>query len=316
MLGIDLGSNTLRAVEFDEDFNKIKEFEFIIKSAQGLNENKKISKEAVERLKKALNEISKFCDLKSARAVATAAFRKAENTDEIFADLKVEFGVDFRVIDAKTEAKLSVLGMKMGLQKLGLNLNAAFCDLGGASCELSFKNDFQSFDFGIISFYEKASAEFEKRKSSRVNLNQEFFKKNCKKNKKLKLQSINDKKLRFLAFAALEQVKEISKKLRSHKVKFVVLNSGVPTNLAAFKIGLNYENYEASRINGMKFRANDFLEFALKIWKMDEKTASFWVGSMRKNYICAGALLLFALFEKQKLIVIDEGLREGVCLEN
>ncbi len=38
------------------------------------------------------------------------------------------------------------------------------------------------------------------------------------------------------------------------------------------------------------------------------------VGAMRKNYLSAGCLLFYALFDKHKLLVIDEGLREGVCL--
>ncbi len=36
------------------------------------------------------------------------------------------------------------------------------------------------------------------------------------------------------------------------------------------------------------------------------------VGMMRKNYLSAGCLLFYALFDKHKLLVIDEGLREFV----
>lgn len=48
---------------------------------------------------------------------------------------------------------------------------------------------------------------------------------------------------------------------------------------------------------------------------MEEKKAIKEVGTMRKNYLSAGCLLFYALlFDKHKLLVIDEGLREGVCL--
>ncbi|EAI8620401.1 Ppx/GppA family phosphatase, partial [Campylobacter jejuni] len=47
---------------------------------------------------------------------------------------------------------------------------------------------------------------------------------------------------------------------------------------------------------------------------MEEKKAIKEVGMMRKNYLSAGCLLFYALFDKHKLLVIDEGLREGVCL--
>lgn len=39
MLGIDLGSNTLRAVQMDEKLNKLKEYEFVIGAAKNLNQS-------------------------------------------------------------------------------------------------------------------------------------------------------------------------------------------------------------------------------------------------------------------------------------
>lgn len=117
MLGIDLGSNTLRAVQMDEKLNKLKEYEFVIGAAKNLNQSGEISK-AIQRLKNALSILAKEQDLSKARAVATAAFRKASNTNEIFAHLKEEFGIDFKLIDAKSEAKISVLGMQSGLRRL------------------------------------------------------------------------------------------------------------------------------------------------------------------------------------------------------
>ncbi|EFP1318064.1 Ppx/GppA family phosphatase, partial [Campylobacter jejuni] len=118
MLGIDLGSNTLRAVQMDEKLNKLKEYEFVIGAAKNLNQSGEISKEAIQRLKNTLSILAKEQDLSKARAVATAAFRKASNTNEIFAHLKKEFGIDFKLIDAKSEAKISVLGMQSGLRRL------------------------------------------------------------------------------------------------------------------------------------------------------------------------------------------------------
>lgn len=316
MLGIDLGSNTLRTVFIDEKWVKIDEFEFIIGAAKNLNKTGKIEDEAVEKLHKALKEIAKKYDLSKAKAVATAAFRKADNTSEIFADLKDKFGIDFKVIDAKTEAKISVLGMKMGLLNLKFSLECAFCDLGGASCEFSFKNHFVSFDFGIISFYEKCLL---KRKQQNF-----YFKKMLKKypnfvykirDKKLKIHFlIKDDFLKTMAFMAFEQTKNLKKVLKKSKMKNIVLNSGVPTALAALKKGLNYEKYDTKKINGTRLNVGEILNFAQKLWHMDEKKASFWVGNTRKNYLVAGCFLLFSIFEKEKLIVIDEGLREGLCM--
>ncbi|MCH3878089.1 Ppx/GppA phosphatase family protein [Campylobacter jejuni] len=316
MLGIDLGSNTLRAVQMDEKLNKLKEYEFVIGAAKNLNQSGGISKEAIQRLKNTLSILAKEQDLSKARAVATAAFRKASNTNEIFAHLKEEFGIDFKLIDAKSEAKISVLGMQSGLRRLKIWGEFAYCDLGGASCELSFRKSFKSFDFGIISFYEKNCHSYYKTCISYKKLIKKYPKFIINiKDKKLKIHFlIANPYLKHLAFRAFDEVAMIKKELRSLGVKTVVLNSGVPTTLSALKQNISYEKYEASRVNGKKLYHKDFLNYAIKLFHMEEKKAIKEVGAMRKNYLSAGCLLFYALFDKHKLLVIDEGLREGVCL--
>jgi len=314
-LGIDLGSNTLRAVIMDCDFQKFDEFEFIIGAAKQLSKTGKISQEALISLKNALKIIGKKYPLKNALAYATAAFRKANNTKEIFQELKEEFDINFKVIDPKTEAKLSVLGMKMALRKLGNVKENAYIDLGGASCELSFRDVFKSYDFGIISFYEKTQnfSPFNTQAIAKKFLNKKPYFLKKLKDKKLKLHFlIKDKELLNIAFKAFDEVWALKKQLKAFGIKNIVVNSGVPTSLCAFKLGLDYENYEAKKINGRKLNPQEFLDFALKLWNMPESQAQILVGSMRKKYLCAGCLLFFALFEKHKIVVVDEGLREGI----
>ncbi|TQR31920.1 exopolyphosphatase [Campylobacter sp. MIT 99-7217] len=318
MLGIDLGSNTLRAVLMDTNLNILQEDEFIISAAKNLNESGKIGTQAIEKLKNALKTMQeKGYELRSAKAVATAAFRRASNSLEIFETLKKEFGICFEIIDAKTEAKLSILGMQNALLRLNfLEKNLAFCDLGGASCELSFGRNYESFDFGIITFYEKS-------RTLEQNLSNFNFKKLLKKSnflqkckdKKLKLHfMIDDKRLKDLAFKAFDEVSLAKKHLRKFKGKTIVLNSGVPTTLLALKQGIMYEDYQASFINGKCLVLNDFLKFGFKLWKMDKLYAKIAVGHNRKNYLSAGCFLFYALFDKYKFVVVDEGLREGICV--
>lgn len=308
MLALDIGSNTLRAIEVDEGFKKKREFEFIIAAAQGLNESGNIGQAAILRLREALGNLSKEYDLSKARAVATAAFRKAKNTKELFEALRAEFGIKILCIDAILEARLSVLGMRSGLKRLGLSGVFAFCDLGGASCEFAFDKSFKSFEFGIISFYEWVK---NKTLTHSNSIPIPSFK---RWDKKLKICSLSpDKSFKILAFSAFEVVSPLKRELKKHGVKRVVLNSGVPTTLCAFKQGISYANYRSEMVNGKRLYAGEFLRFAWNLWRMSESEAAFWVGSMRKPYFVAGCLLLFALFEREELIVIDEGLREGVA---
>ncbi|MFQ6341614.1 Ppx/GppA family phosphatase [Campylobacter sp. VTCC 70190] len=316
MLGIDLGSNTLRAVQMDEKLNKLKEYEFIIGAARGLNHSGDISKGAIRRLKEAFGVLAREQDLSKARAVATAAFRKASNTNAIFAELKKEFGIKIELISAKSEARLSVLGMQMGLKRLKIWGEFAYCDLGGASCELSFGKSFKSFDFGIISFYEKNERYPSKNPSSYKKILKKYPQFIAKiKDKKLKIHFlITNPCLKNLAFKAFDEVENIKKELKRLGVKIVVLNSGVPTTLSALKQNLSYEKYEAAKVNGKRLCSRDFLHYAMKLFYMNESKAIKEVGKMRKNYLSAGCLLFYALFDKQRLLVMDEGLREGLCL--
>lgn len=313
ILGMDLGSNTLRVALMNEKLDLLKEYEYIIGAAKNLSKSNKISKEAISLLKNALYDLkNKEIDIKNVNAVATAAFRKAINTKEIFDEIYSEFNIKFKTIDAKEEARLSVLGMKHGLSKLGLDAsNLAYCDLGGASCELSFKNFSKSFDFGIISFYEKSIKYISK------NYNDFNLKQNTKiKDKKFKLyRLIKDDRLRAMAILAFKESVNAKSFLKKYKCKTVILNSGVPTAIVALKQNLKYSEYRSSLINGKELYAGDFLYFAIKLYNMSEEKAALVLGKKRKNYIVAGCFLLYALFEKQKLIVIDEGIREGLCID-
>ncbi|WP_257935438.1 exopolyphosphatase, Ppx/GppA family [Campylobacter lari] len=311
MLGIDMGSNTLRAVLMDENFNKLKSEEFIIGAAKNM-QNDIISDEAIERIFSALKILKeKNYDLSQAKAVATAAFRKAKNTEFIFEKIQKEFKLDVKLIDAKTEAKLSILGMQERLKALKLfRKDLSYCDLGGASCEISNDKFSKSYDFGIISFYERMHF-----KAIKPSAYVRFFKKYPQnlariKDEKLKIHlSPYPAHLKQLALKAFDLSKDI--KLKGN---FFILNSGVPTTLCAYKQNIKYKDYLEESVNGKILKRKDFFDFALKIWNLEQEKAKIYLGENRKKYLIAGSMILFALFNKQKLIVIDDGVREGVCI--
>lgn len=306
-----MGSNTLRAVLMDENFNKLKSEEFIIGTAKNM-QNDIISDEAIERIFNALKILKeKNYDLSQAKAVATAAFRKAKNTKLIFEKIQKEFKLDIKLIDAKTEAKLSVLGMQERLKALKLfRKDLSYCDLGGASCEISNDKFSKSYDFGIISFYERMHF-----KAIKPSAYVRFFKKYPQnlariKDEKLKIHlSPYPAHLKQLALKAFNLSKDI--KLKGN---FFILNSGVPTTLCAYKQNIKYKDYLEESVNGKILKRKDFFDFALKIWNLEQEKAKIYLGENRKKYLIAGSMILFALFNKQKLIVIDDGVREGVCI--
>nr|WP_250322382.1 Ppx/GppA family phosphatase [Campylobacter lari] len=306
-----MGSNTLRAVLMDENFNKLKSEEFIIGTAKNM-QNDIISDEAIERIFNALKILKeKNYDLSQAKAVATAAFRKAKNTEFIFEKIQKEFKLDVKLIDAKTEAKLSILGMQERLKALKLfRKDLSYCDLGGASCEISNNKFSKSCDFGIISFYERMHF-----KAIKPSAYVRFFKKYPQN-----LARIEDEKLKIHLSPYPAHLKQLVLKAfnlsKDVKLKgnFFILNSGVPTTLCAYKQNIKYKDYLEESVNGKILKRKDFFDFALKIWNLEQEKAKIYLGENRKKYLIAGSMILFALFNKQKLIVIDDGVREGVCI--
>lgn len=93
-----------------------------------------------------------------------------------------------------------------------------------------------------------------------------------------------------------------------------MLTSGVPTTIAALKLGLNYESYDPKKVSGYELKNDDLAWFVNELLKMDDKSADVAVGRSRKYPLIAGTLLLKELLNEQeaKFIVIDDGLREGV----
>ena len=283
VIAIDLGSNTFRValVKKEENgFSNEQIYENIVGAARGLNESGKIADESKNRLFEAITEAKNKFDFDKFKcaAVATEAFRVASNSEEIFSEIREKFGINFHIISGKAEAKLTFLGVQNAFKKLGINEKFSIIDIGGASSEIGEDGNFMSFKFGIITFFEKF--------------------------KTLDLMQENAK----------IYTKDAREFLNSLKNKFIVLTSGVPTTIAALRLGLNYENYDPKKVNGYELRDDDLAWFVDELLKMDDKSADLAVGRNRKYPLITGTLLLEELLSGQeaKFLVIDDGLREGV----
>ena len=283
VIAIDLGSNTFRValVKKEENgFSNEQIYENIVGAARGLNESGKIADESKNRLFEAIAEAKNKFDFDkfTCVAVATEAFRVASNSEEIFSEIREKFGINFHLISGKAEAELTFLGVQNAFKKLGINENFSVIDIGGASSEIGEDGNFMSFKFGIITFFEKF--------------------------KTLDLMQENAK-------IYTKDAKEFLNSLRN---RFIVLTSGVPTTIAALRLGLNYENYNPKKVNGYELRDDDLAWFVDELLKMDDKSADLAVGRNRKYPLITGTLLLEELLSGQeaKFLVIDDGLREGV----
>lgn len=320
-LGIDLGSNTLRACIINQEGKILFNFERIVGSARALSENG-LADDAKIRIKESLNELIselKFwlnsyfkntsknftqnlkISMQKTTPIyyyggATQAFRISKNAKEFFREIKNELKISFNIISAKSEAELTRRGVANRAKILGLNINEAlFIDLGGASTEISSFKRSKSFDFGIVRFNEIALFN--------IDLFKAFSSKNAQNTELLKAKN--------LAKKCVMKAKNYAK---SFKPSCIILTSGVPTSAAAVLAGINYAKYDATLINGMALSLND-LNKAAKIIA-SASSPELLVGQNRASLVLGGILLLNELLIDfcVPFIVIDDGLREGISL--
>lgn len=294
MIGCDLGSNTLRIVQLDcQSKTRIQAFERIVRTAKDLHLTGVISPQSKQNIFNALHDASKLFDFKNERCfcVTTEAMRVASNAEEILREIEAHFGLSFRIITGKEEAFLTSLAVENALKREGFNHQIyALFDLGGGSTEFTFcKNgdkQSQSFPFGIINIAERYKTDLEHNIASIVDSIETF-------------------------------IQPMKPQIPSNFLQLVT-TAGTPTTVAAFLEGLDYNHYDANAINGKVLHMNDFEDAYVRLTTMDEHEAERYTGTNRRDLVVVGILIVKAIMRKlgfDSCIVIDDGLREGVVLE-
>lgn len=283
MIAIDLGSNTIRFIEYD-GVQWGRSFEKIVKTAESLHATQIIGVGAVERIVAAVKEARMHLDFNGHECVGvtTAAMRLARNADDVLETLFNRCGIRFRVIDGEEEARLTLKAVRYRLQRLGVEpFRFLLSDIGGGSTELIESEGDTirsiSLNIGIVTLSE--STEMEKR---------------------------------LLLFET-----DVRKFVLSEPETTLVLTAGTPTTIAAYVRGMDYEGYDPSRINGMILTLEDCLRVNRELDGMSESSRARYVGVGRERLISAGIRMVTSLYTAlalEEAIVVDDGLREGVAL--
>ena len=295
MIGMDLGSNTIRIVKIDcKTKEKLGEFEKIVKTADRLVETKIISNEAVERIINAINEAKEIIDFNDKiKAVATEAMRRAKNKDEVLKEIEEKTGIEFEIISPDKEAYYDALSVEECIKRCAEAdvRNFLLVDIGGGSTEviLKHKNDIlsESYKLGIVTVTQKYKTP-------------EGIKYAIKKEAS-KIKSFLD-----FAFTTYK------------KPKIFSASSGTPTTIAALKLGMEYKTYNPARVNGTVVTPEDLDYWLEKLMKMEMKKREKLVGVGRGDLILSGIYIfkeIFKLTKYNECIVCDDGLREGVAIE-
>lgn len=297
MIALDLGSNTLRAVEYDcssKEFGK--SFERIVRTAEGLIESGVIGDNALHRITDAIKQAKETINFTSQKclAVTTEAIRRASNAQSILVAIEEQTGLRFEIISAEREAILTLLAIENRLKLLESQEKRPFVlvDIGGGSTELTlcYANNntiTKSFPIGIVTIAER--------------------------------------------YGSLETIAEVLPQLMCDMCAFLqdtynchgmvenfIATAGTPTTIAAMKLGQNYATYDADVVNGIKLTTADLDREMARLLSLGFEEREVLVGVGRSDLIATGFLIyreLFALVNLEECIVIDDGLREGVALE-
>lgn len=295
MIAIDLGSNTLRVLEYDcTTGRQTAQFEKVVKTADGLAQYGVINDDAVKRVISAIQEAQKQIDFSSSlvKAVTTEAVRRAGNSEEVLSRIKKETGVHFDIISGEEEARLTLLAVKHRLSVLqDTSESFVLIDIGGGSTELIFhygnETISKSFPVGIVTIAQTHGT----------------------------LEKIE--KVLHTEMAEMQLFCDQIYKNKG-KIATFVATAGTPTTVAAMKLGQNYETYDASKINGISLEMVELDFYLKKLLSMPFEKREIAVGTGRSDLIAAGILIykqLFTLLGFESCIVIDDGLREGVAIE-
>lgn len=291
MIAIDLGSNTIRFIEYD-GIRWGKSYEKIVRAAESIQSSNRIGDNAFVRILNAIAEAKEKLDFAEheIRAVATAAFRMAKNSEDVIHKIYTHTGIMFTVIDGEQEAQLTLLAVKNRLSNLPVNpRNFVLVDIGGGSTELIHCHDkiikSVSLPIGIVTMSEQA----EDARGLRILLD-DF-----------------ENKVDLFCRSLEEQGNPIT----------LVLTSGTPTTIAAYRMGMDYTTYDPEKINGSILTLEACKLTYVELMNMDEAMRAQYVGVGREQLIATGILMVVALFNSsgvKEAIVVDDGLREGVAL--
>jgi len=294
MIAIDLGSNTVRVLAYDcQTHKQTYAYEKVVKTADGLAEFGSINEEAVKRVITAIKEAQEHIDFTPLiRAVTTEAVRRASNSDEVLKQIEKATAVNFEIISGDEEARLTLLAVKNRLDTLRYASDTfVLVDIGGGSTELIFhygsETVSKSFPVGIVTIAQS----YENLENIEKALPQE---------------------MQEMQHFCVEMFETIG------KPSSFVATAGTPTTVAAMKLGLNYETYDADKINGTSLAINDLDFYLKKLLDMPFKAREIAVGTGRSDLIAAGILIykqIYMMLEVDMCVVIDDGLREGVALD-
>jgi exopolyphosphatase/guanosine-5'-triphosphate,3'-diphosphate pyrophosphatase len=136
---IDIGTNTVLLLIAEVEggrINPLFEMETVIRLGEGVQKNRMLMNEAMDRGLQTLNQYLERCqamEVQKIFAVGTSALREAKNSEAFLKLVKEELNLSIEVISGEEEAQLSFLAVVMDLREIKKTILVV--DVGGGSTE-------------------------------------------------------------------------------------------------------------------------------------------------------------------------------------
>ncbi|RAK05121.1 Ppx/GppA phosphatase [Halanaerobium saccharolyticum] len=291
---IDIGTNSCRLLigekASEQSFNILARRLVITRLGEGVDQNRKLKNEAVDRVFKALKKYKVIIEeyqVQKTRVIGTSALRDVGNSDLLKSKLK-KLGFKLEIISGKREAELNYLGAVSNLEADFLLL-----DIGGGSTEFICPEDdqikFKSLDLGCVRMTEKFVT-----------------------NPEAKFGDEERNEIQKYVKNSLASELNLSQEF---KVKGV---GGTITTLAAVKLAL--EDYDSSKIENLKIKKSELEKIISDLSKvnLEERQKIKGLQPKRADIIIAGLIILKSILDyidSKELYVSDHDLLYGLLKE-
>jgi exopolyphosphatase/guanosine-5'-triphosphate,3'-diphosphate pyrophosphatase len=310
---LDLGTNNCRmlvaAPDGEHGLRVVDGFSRIVRLGEGLAHTGRLSERAMARAYQALTACAQRIEARAPVAVgcvATQACRAASNGATFLNRVRQDLGLDFEVISAEEEARLSVLGCASLLEPEADV--ALIVDIGGGSTELSWVSPkdvlagglhppiltWGTSPLGVVTLAEE-EAEPETDKAA-------WF------------EALTARLAESIAqVGAAAHLQPAFREGRAH----VIGTSGTVTSLAG--VHLDLPRYQRARVDGYWFDVADCRAVIARLLSqsLEQRAANPCVGKDRADLVVFGGAILDAVLRvwpAPRIRVADRGLREGVLM--
>ncbi len=295
---IDIGSNTVLLLLAESiaanRFRTIDNFYRMPRIGRGLANGEFITNESIERLFEVMTEYSGIISEHNCDAViltATAAMRKAGNSDVIIKLIKDKYNWDVNIVEGKEEARLSFIGATSDFPSTE---NIILIDIGGGSTEVIYGNSDEIFFSASIPL-------------GAVNLTEKY----------VTQYPISENEVNEIRSTIKKEFGYLINNLPQSNLTIAV--AGTPTTLSSINKGL--KEYNEKIIEGSTLSRNEIVSIIEKLKPLTPDKILENFGDIvrgRNDVIFTGALILHYLvtvLNIDGIMVSGKGIRYGAIAD-